>query len=364
MRDLGDEELEEARDLVLVAADRRRQRRRVDVGRLERAHVELQPVAELLDAAEHAHRVALAEAAVEQLDVLPDARLDPPGRVDELEREVRRAGLRAQLALRAHGVDGLDDPVLRQLRDRHAASLPLRPDAEAGRIVVPVGDLLEDGGRLLAPPAERPAEVGRGQLARVAEHDRRELAACGLARREPLRQLPLARRAGRARARPTCCPARRGASSSARAGGGARRSAGRRPSSRAPVTSRSCGPGQRPELARSRSTTGSSVVRAARRSRRRASGRSRGATHAIDAREVLADADEPARRAARPSRPRRSPSPRPATNRHRRDRPVAGAPLTCSQSEGRTTSAFGKSSARPTLSTHLAACGTVLITAH
>ena len=64
--------------LVPVPPDRRRQRRRIDVGRLERAHVELQPVAELLDAPEHAHRVAFGEAAVEQLDVLPDARLDRP----------------------------------------------------------------------------------------------------------------------------------------------------------------------------------------------------------------------------------------------------------------------------------------------
>ena len=60
-------------------------------GGLERAHLELQPVAEALDAAEHAHRVALAEARVEQLDVGPDARLDAAARVDELQREVRRA---------------------------------------------------------------------------------------------------------------------------------------------------------------------------------------------------------------------------------------------------------------------------------
>ena len=43
-------------------------------GRLERAHVELKPVAELLDAAEHANSVALREPPVEQLDVVPDAR--------------------------------------------------------------------------------------------------------------------------------------------------------------------------------------------------------------------------------------------------------------------------------------------------
>ena len=78
MGDLGDEKLEEARELVRVAPHRRRQRRRIDVGRFERAHIELQAVAELLDAAEHAHGVAFSEAAVEQLDVVPDPRLDRP----------------------------------------------------------------------------------------------------------------------------------------------------------------------------------------------------------------------------------------------------------------------------------------------
>ena len=122
MRDLAGEELEEALQLVGVAAHRGRERRGVDVGRLERAHVELQPVAEALDAAEHAHRVALAEAPVEQLDVVPDARVDASGRVDELEREVRRAALRPQLPLGLDGEDALDDAVLGQVGD-HAASL-------------------------------------------------------------------------------------------------------------------------------------------------------------------------------------------------------------------------------------------------
>ena len=63
--ELGDEELEEACELVAVAPDRRCQRRRIDVGGLERAHVELQPVAEALDAAEHTHGVAFGEAPVE-----------------------------------------------------------------------------------------------------------------------------------------------------------------------------------------------------------------------------------------------------------------------------------------------------------
>ena len=94
-------------------------RRRIGVRRgLERAHVELQAVAELLDPSEHAHRVALREARVEQLDVVPHARVDPPARVDELEREVGRAAARAQPLLARDGVDAFDDPLLGELRDR------------------------------------------------------------------------------------------------------------------------------------------------------------------------------------------------------------------------------------------------------
>ena len=64
VRQLAGEELEEALQLLGVAPRGRRQARGVDVGRgLERAHVELEPVAEPLDAAEHAHRVALARSA-------------------------------------------------------------------------------------------------------------------------------------------------------------------------------------------------------------------------------------------------------------------------------------------------------------
>ena len=120
MRDLGGEEVEEAVELVRVAPQRRRERGRVAASRrrLERADVELEAVAEALDPAEHPHRVALREARVEQLDVVPDARLDAAARVDELEREVRRAALRAQPPLARDRVDALDDPVLDELRDR------------------------------------------------------------------------------------------------------------------------------------------------------------------------------------------------------------------------------------------------------
>jgi hypothetical protein len=90
--DLGGQELEEAVQLVDVAARLRHELGRVVVGRLERAHLELEPVAEALHAAEHADGVALAEALVEELDVVPDTRLDPPGRVDQLEGEVGAPG--------------------------------------------------------------------------------------------------------------------------------------------------------------------------------------------------------------------------------------------------------------------------------
>ena len=64
VRDLADEELEEAVELVGVAAQRRASAppgRRP--ARLERPHLDLEPFAEPLDAAEHAHRVALRRSA-------------------------------------------------------------------------------------------------------------------------------------------------------------------------------------------------------------------------------------------------------------------------------------------------------------
>ena len=113
------QELEEALELVRVAPHRGRHPRGVDLGGgLDRSDVELERVAEALDAAEHAHRVAFAKAAVEQLDVVPHAGGDPAARVDELEREVRRAVLRPQALLLRDRVHALDRPVLLQLRDR------------------------------------------------------------------------------------------------------------------------------------------------------------------------------------------------------------------------------------------------------
>ena len=89
MRDLAGEEVEKALQLVGVAPERRRQLDRVGIlGRLDRAHVELQLVAVALDAAEDAHGVTLGETAVEEVDVVPDASLDAAAGIDELERQV------------------------------------------------------------------------------------------------------------------------------------------------------------------------------------------------------------------------------------------------------------------------------------
>ena len=102
MRDLGGEELEEPVELVGIAPQRRHELRRVGVrGCLERTHLHLQAAAEALDPAEHPHGVALREPPIEQLDVVPDARVDPAARVDELQRRyaapfrVRRRSFRA-----------------------------------------------------------------------------------------------------------------------------------------------------------------------------------------------------------------------------------------------------------------------------
>ena len=82
-------------ELLGVAAQRGVSAGRIDVAPPRASGLELEAVAEALDASEHAHRVPLAEAAVEQLDVVPDPASIRPRRVDELEREVRRAALRA-----------------------------------------------------------------------------------------------------------------------------------------------------------------------------------------------------------------------------------------------------------------------------
>ena len=125
MGDLGREELEEPVELVRVAAERGSEGSRVGVlCGLERTHLQLEPAAEALHSAEDPDGVALVEARVEELDVVPHPRLDAAARVGELEGEVRRARTRAAALLLDDCEHALDRPVLAELRDRrHGSSL-------------------------------------------------------------------------------------------------------------------------------------------------------------------------------------------------------------------------------------------------
>ena len=129
VRDLGCEELEEAVELVGIAAQGRGERRRIGVlCGLDRAHLNLELPAEALDATEHAHGVALGEALVEQVDVVPDARFDAAARVNELEGEVGSARARASALLSGHREHALDGPVLDELGDRgHVSTIWREP---------------------------------------------------------------------------------------------------------------------------------------------------------------------------------------------------------------------------------------------
>ena len=113
MGELSREELEEAVELVPVPPYGGGKIGGIGVcGTLERADVDLEPVAEALDPSDDANRVALTEAPIQELDVRPHARPDPAARVDELEGEVRRPGSSAQPLLAGNRVHALDDAVL------------------------------------------------------------------------------------------------------------------------------------------------------------------------------------------------------------------------------------------------------------
>ena len=119
VRELGDEEIEEPFELVCVAAQRGHEPGRVCFSRrLEAADVELEPLAVALHPPEHVDGVSLPEQTVEQLDVTPHPRLDAPGRIDELECQVRRTGACPQAPLARHRVHAVNGPVLGELGDR------------------------------------------------------------------------------------------------------------------------------------------------------------------------------------------------------------------------------------------------------
>jgi len=136
--DLTGEELEETLEFVGVAAHCRSKLGRILVRRsLDRTHLELKPVVIALDATEDANGVALAEAGIEQIDVVPDPAFDAPTRIDELEREVGGAGPCAQPPLARDCVDAFHDPVLGQLGDRaHVESLGLEAAARVTSVAV------------------------------------------------------------------------------------------------------------------------------------------------------------------------------------------------------------------------------------
>jgi uncharacterized protein (DUF1015 family) len=173
MCELAREELEEAVQLVRVPAQPRRQTGRIGVGRLHRADLELEPVVEALHPAEDADGVALGEAPIEELDVVPDPALDPPGGVDEFERQVRRALPRRPALLASDGVDTLDRPVGSEVGDRaHELSLGRGPvgTLPAMAVVKPFRALRYDESvagpleLLVAPPYDVISDELRGEL--------------------------------------------------------------------------------------------------------------------------------------------------------------------------------------------------------
>jgi Protein of unknown function (DUF1015) len=174
VRDLAGQKLEEAVQLVGVPAHRGRQLGGVlPLGVLDSTHVELEPVAELVHPAEHANGVALAEARVEQLDVVPDTGLDLPALVDQLESEVVGARLRPPALLSRDRVGALDDAILGEVRDRaHGPSLGPKQDGTVPLVAVikPIRAVRYDESvagpleRLVAPPYDVIDEAQREEL--------------------------------------------------------------------------------------------------------------------------------------------------------------------------------------------------------
>lgn len=170
--DLRGEELEEAVQLVGIASQRGCELRGVRVlRRLDSAHLHLQLPSESLHAAQHLDGVAFGKAAVEELDVAPDAGVDPPTRVGELECEVggARAGAAALLLRdREHPLDG---PILDELGDGHAASLGRRGVGTLARMAdvqpfraVRYTDAAGPLADLVAPPYDAVSDEERARL--------------------------------------------------------------------------------------------------------------------------------------------------------------------------------------------------------
>jgi hypothetical protein len=107
--DLAREVLEEAFELVDVAGGDRQERGGVGgLGAGDRAHVDLQLVAEALHAPHDADELAALEATRDDVGVAEDARADRAGLVAELERQVGRARAGDEAVLARAGEDGVD----------------------------------------------------------------------------------------------------------------------------------------------------------------------------------------------------------------------------------------------------------------
>jgi uncharacterized protein DUF1015 len=174
VRDLAGEKLEEAVQLVGVPTHRGRQLGDVlSLRVLDRADVKLEPVAELVDPAEHSDGIAFAESGVEQLDVVPYPRLDLPTLVDELEREIVGARLRPPALLSSDRVRALDDTILGEVGDRaHGPSLGRKQDGTVPPVAVvkPIRAVRYDESvagpleQLVAPPYDVIDDAQREEL--------------------------------------------------------------------------------------------------------------------------------------------------------------------------------------------------------
>ena len=130
--DLARKVLEEAVELVEVAVGDRQEGRRIGLARrraTDRAQLDLQLVAEALDAAGDAHEVAAIEAAREHVGVAKGATLHGAGAVAQLDGEIRRAGARHQAVLARAREDAVDLLSRAQRRNRHRPMMYLESDA-------------------------------------------------------------------------------------------------------------------------------------------------------------------------------------------------------------------------------------------
>ena len=118
---LAGQVLEEAVELVEVAVGDGQERGRVGVavGARDRAHLDLQLVAEALDApARRARGRRGSKRPASSVGVAEDARRDRAGAVAQLEREVRRARARGQAILARAGEHAVDLVAGAHRRDR------------------------------------------------------------------------------------------------------------------------------------------------------------------------------------------------------------------------------------------------------